>query len=86
MWLGASVAQFVISSATREIVKKGLATRVLVLTMHAEEEYLLPVLEAGAAGYLVKSAADRELGWRPEIKMADGLRDLVAWWRSEKVA
>ena len=29
--------------------------------MHAEEEYLLPVLEAGAAGYLVKSAADREL-------------------------
>ena len=32
------------------------------------------------------SAADRELGWRPEIKMADGLRDLVAWWRSEKVA
>ncbi|GAA4419571.1 NAD-dependent epimerase/dehydratase family protein [Actinokineospora soli] len=31
------------------------------------------------------SAADRELGWRPEIKMADGLRDLVAWWRAEKV-
>ncbi|UVS82405.1 SDR family NAD(P)-dependent oxidoreductase [Actinokineospora sp. UTMC 2448] len=32
------------------------------------------------------SAADRELGWRPEIKMADGLRDLVAWWRAEKAA
>jgi UDP-glucose 4-epimerase len=30
------------------------------------------------------SAADRELGWRPEIKMGDGLRDLVAWWRAEK--
>ena len=49
------------TAATREIVKKGLATRVLVLTMHAEEEYLVGLLEAGAAGYLVKSAADREL-------------------------
>ena len=49
------------STATREIVAKGLSTRVLVLTMHAEEEYLVQVLEAGAAGYLVKSAADREL-------------------------
>lgn len=47
--------------ATREIVAKQIATRVLVLTMHAEEEYLLPALEAGVAGYLVKSAADREL-------------------------
>jgi two-component system, NarL family, response regulator NreC len=49
------------STATREIVAKGLPSRVLVLTMHAEEEYLIGVLEAGAAGYLVKSAADREL-------------------------
>ena len=49
------------STATREIVAKGLPSRVLVLTMHAEEEYLVKVLEAGAAGYLVKSAADREL-------------------------
>ncbi len=30
------------------------------------------------------TAADRELGWRPEIKMGDGLRELVAWWRAEK--
>ena len=48
-------------TATKEIVSKGLPTRVLVLTMHAEEDYLVPLLEAGAAGYLVKSAADREL-------------------------
>ena len=48
-------------SATKEIVAKSLPTRVLVLTMHAEEDYLVPLLEAGAAGYLVKSAADREL-------------------------
>lgn len=48
-------------AATRAIVARGLAARVLMLTMHTEEEYLLPALEAGAAGYIVKSAADREL-------------------------
>lgn len=48
-------------TATKALAERENAPRVLVLTMHAEEEYLLPVLEAGAAGYLVKSAADREL-------------------------
>jgi DNA-binding NarL/FixJ family response regulator len=47
--------------ATQEIVKRELPTRVLVLTMHTEEEYLMPALQAGVAGYLVKSAADKEL-------------------------
>src|SRR3954463_7229353 len=49
------------TAATKEIVAKGLATRVLVLTMHTEEDYLVPLMEAGAAGYLMKSAADRDL-------------------------
>jgi DNA-binding NarL/FixJ family response regulator len=49
------------AGATKEIVQKKLRTRVLVLTMHLEEDYLVPLMEAGAAGYLVKSAADREL-------------------------
>jgi DNA-binding NarL/FixJ family response regulator len=35
--------------------------RVLVLTMHTEDEHLMALLEAGAAGYLLKSVADREL-------------------------
>ncbi|HKO15035.1 MAG TPA: response regulator transcription factor [Gemmatimonadaceae bacterium] len=48
-------------AATKEIMQKGLRSRVLVLTMHAEEDYLVPLMEAGAAGYLVKSVADREL-------------------------
>ncbi len=48
-------------AATKAIVAKGGETRVLVLTMHPEEDYLVPLLEAGAAGYLVKSVADREL-------------------------
>jgi DNA-binding NarL/FixJ family response regulator len=49
------------ATATKEIVALGLPTRVLVLTMHAEEEYLIPLIQAGAAGFLMKSAAEREL-------------------------
>lgn len=48
-------------AATRQVVARGLTTRVLILTMHPEEQYLLSALEAGAWGYLVKSAAEREL-------------------------
>ena len=48
-------------SATKEMIEKKLSVKILILTMHAEEAYLVKVLEAGASGYLVKSAADREL-------------------------
>ncbi len=48
-------------TATRNLVEKGTRTRILILTMHAEDAYLVKVLEVGASGYLVKSAADREL-------------------------
>jgi len=47
--------------ATKQITEKGLPTRVLVLTVHAEHQYLLPVLQAGGAGYVLKQAADTEL-------------------------
>lgn len=36
-------------------------TRILVLTMHDEEEYVVHVVRAGAAGYLVKDSAAAEL-------------------------
>ncbi|HRD72490.1 MAG TPA: response regulator transcription factor [Aquimonas sp.] len=36
-------------------------TRVLVLTMHTEEEYVLHVVRAGASGYLLKDSAGSEL-------------------------
>ena len=49
------------TAATKALAAAGARARVLVLTMHTAEEYLGPLLEAGAAGYLVKSAADREL-------------------------
>lgn len=44
-----------------EITELGLPTRVLVLTVHAEERYLLPVLEAGGSGYVRKSSAHTDL-------------------------
>ena len=47
--------------ATRRIAAMGQSTRVLVLTMHGEEEHLLPVLEAGGSGYVNKRGADEEL-------------------------
>src|SRR5690625_6387585 len=47
--------------ATRQIKELELPTRVLVLTMHAEEEFLLPVLEAGGSGYVRKTRADEDL-------------------------
>lgn len=43
--------------ATRQIAALGTGARVLVLTVHAEEEFLLPVLDAGASGYLTKESA-----------------------------
>src|SRR4051794_21465338 len=45
----------------REIASLGNQTRVLVLTVHAEERYLLPVLEAGGSGYVRKSSAHTDL-------------------------
>ncbi|HET8909640.1 MAG TPA: response regulator transcription factor [Ktedonobacterales bacterium] len=47
--------------ATRQVKKLLPETRVLVLTMHENEEYLFQVLRAGASGYILKEAADTEL-------------------------
>jgi DNA-binding NarL/FixJ family response regulator len=47
----------VIRRLTRELEQ----TRILVLTMHAEEEYVLHVVRAGAAGFLLKDSASEEL-------------------------
>ena len=47
--------------ATRALRAQGVPTKVLILTMHAESQYLLPLLEAGGSGYVLKSGADTEL-------------------------
>ena len=46
--------------ATSRIVESGGA-KVLVLTMHPEDQYLLQVIKAGASGYVLKKSADTEL-------------------------
>ncbi|MBI4263482.1 MAG: response regulator transcription factor [Acidobacteria bacterium] len=47
--------------ATRQIVKRSPATRVLVLSMHSDEAYVNQILKAGATGYLLKDSADVDL-------------------------
>ena len=47
--------------ATRRILECCPEAKVLVLTVHDNEEYLFQVLEAGGSGYLVKKSADTEL-------------------------
>lgn len=47
--------------ATRRIGKRGIDTKVLVLSMHESRAYVEEVLRAGAAGYIVKNAAADDL-------------------------
>jgi len=47
--------------ATRYILEENPATKVLILTQYGNKEYVLPLLEAGAAGYVLKQAADTDL-------------------------
>lgn len=48
--------------ATRKILESAPATLVLMLSMHPEETLVRQAFEAGARGYILKSAVDLELG------------------------
>lgn len=47
--------------ATAQIVKKNPAIGVIILSMHADETYLVRALSAGAKGYLLKDSAENDL-------------------------
>jgi DNA-binding NarL/FixJ family response regulator len=47
---------------TVRIVRDHPRTKVLILSMHTAEDYVLQALRAGATGYLLKDAATVELG------------------------
>jgi DNA-binding NarL/FixJ family response regulator len=47
--------------AAREITRRNPEIRVLMLSMHDNEHYLFEALEAGASGYVLKTAADRDV-------------------------
>jgi len=47
--------------ATRQIVRRMPEIGVLILSMHSEEAFITPALQAGARGYLLKDSADTDL-------------------------
>jgi Response regulator containing a CheY-like receiver domain and an HTH DNA-binding domain len=47
--------------AAREISRVSPQTRVLILTMYDNEQYVIEALQAGAVGYVLKSVVDRDL-------------------------
>jgi len=47
--------------AAREITHRKPDVRVLMLSMHDSEQYLFEAIRAGASGYVLKSAVDRDL-------------------------
>jgi DNA-binding NarL/FixJ family response regulator len=59
--------------ATRRIRALDGDSRVIVLTMHSEQEHLGPVIEAGASGYLTKTRAEPIESWSRDC----------GWWHRE---
>jgi DNA-binding NarL/FixJ family response regulator len=47
--------------AAREIARRKPGLRILMLSMHENEQYLFEALKAGASGYVLKSVANRDL-------------------------
>jgi DNA-binding NarL/FixJ family response regulator len=47
--------------AARELSRRTPAVRILMLSMYDNEQYFFEALQAGAAGYVLKSVADRDL-------------------------
>ncbi|MBO3752386.1 response regulator transcription factor [Streptosporangiaceae bacterium NEAU-GS5] len=48
-------------AAIAELARRGVAARVLVLTTYDTDSHVLPAIEAGATGYLLKDAPREEL-------------------------
>ncbi|MFF8669989.1 response regulator [Streptomyces sp. NPDC015242] len=47
--------------AARELAVRAPGLKILMLTMHDNEQYFFQALKAGACGYVLKSVADRDL-------------------------
>ncbi len=57
--------------ATRQIVRRTPSVKVLIVSMHADEAYVMRALAAGATGYLLKDSAGKDL-IRAIATVADG--------------
>ncbi len=76
--------------ATARLTRENPGVKVLILSMHAGDDYVLQALAAGAAGYLVKDAATTELSLaleavrRGEIYLSSSLpQNLLARHRDQ---
>lgn len=47
--------------AARQIIRRSPKQGILILSMHAEEAFITPALQAGVRGYLLKDSADTDL-------------------------
>ena len=47
--------------ATRYILEESPNTRIIILTQYGNAEYVFPLLQAGASGYVLKQAADTDV-------------------------
>jgi DNA-binding NarL/FixJ family response regulator len=47
--------------ATVELIRRRPGVRVLILSVHESEQYFFEALKAGASGYVLKTAANRDL-------------------------
>jgi DNA-binding NarL/FixJ family response regulator len=69
--------------ATREIARVSPRTRIILLTMHTEDTFVLSGLRAGARGYLLKARAAEDLVQairdvhRGEIYLSPGISETV---------
>jgi len=69
--------------AIREIRRRSSVTKILVLTIHKAEEYILATLKAGADGYLLKDSTQSEL--MMAIKSVLGGKHFISPGISERV-
>jgi two-component system response regulator NreC len=67
---------------TRAVRKRFPKTRIVILTMHANEAYVLEALEAGAHGYVIKESSSEELV--RAIRVAAANRQYLAYPLSEE--
>jgi len=58
---------------TKRIIDEGLNSRVLILTMHANEHYAVRLLRAGVYGFVGKGVASEDLA-KAIVKVAQGRR------------
>lgn len=59
--------------ATELIAQRAPATRVVMLTMHVEPDFVARALRAGASGYLLKTASPAELEFAMRAALSGGM-------------